>query len=125
MGSFATAINCMDGRVQVPVIDYIKERFGVDHVDMITLPGPDKALAENEESAAIDSIRASVAISVEKHGSKTVAICGHYDCAGNPSDRDTQKKEIAASVEVVRSWGLGVDVIGLWVNQEWQVEKIV
>lgn len=37
MGKFATAINCMDGRVQIPVIEYIKSKYEVDYVDMITL----------------------------------------------------------------------------------------
>ena len=38
--SFYTTINCMDGRVQLPVISYLMERFGVQYVDAITGPGP-------------------------------------------------------------------------------------
>jgi len=37
---FCTAVNCMDGRVQLPVINYLKERFSANYVDMITEPGP-------------------------------------------------------------------------------------
>jgi len=33
--SYCTVINCMDGRVQLPVIKYLKERFDVDYVDSI------------------------------------------------------------------------------------------
>ena len=36
---FGTAINCIDGRTQQPVIDYIKQNYAVDMVDMITFPG--------------------------------------------------------------------------------------
>jgi len=43
---FATAINCMDGRCQLPVIEWMKKRYGVEYVDMITEPGPDGVLAE-------------------------------------------------------------------------------
>ncbi|HOP76783.1 MAG TPA: hypothetical protein PLD05_04790 [Thermogutta sp.] len=39
--SFATVVNCMDGRTQGPVISYLKERFGVDYVDNSTEAGPD------------------------------------------------------------------------------------
>jgi len=46
--SFAAAINCMDGRTQIPVIDYVKRRFRVDHVDMITEPRPIRILAEQK-----------------------------------------------------------------------------
>jgi Putative carbonic anhydrase len=34
-GKFGTAINCMDGRVQEPVINWMKVRYGLDYVDMI------------------------------------------------------------------------------------------
>ena len=44
---FACAINCMDGRVQDAVKNYMKENYGVDYVDMITEPGPNKILADN------------------------------------------------------------------------------
>lgn len=37
---FAAAINCMDGRTQVPVIEFLKNKYGVDYVDMITEPDP-------------------------------------------------------------------------------------
>jgi hypothetical protein len=33
--SFYTTINCMDGRVQFPVISYLMERFVVRYVDVI------------------------------------------------------------------------------------------
>ena len=36
---FCTAVNCMDGRVQLPVTSYLQERFNVEHVDSITEPG--------------------------------------------------------------------------------------
>ena len=44
-GRFGTAVNCMDGRVQEPVLAWLKERYELEHVDMITEAGPDKALA--------------------------------------------------------------------------------
>ena len=37
---FGTAINGIDGRTQQPVIDYIKQNYAVDIVDMITFPVP-------------------------------------------------------------------------------------
>jgi hypothetical protein len=40
--SYCTAINCMDGRVQLPTTAFQKERFNVDHVDMITEAGPNR-----------------------------------------------------------------------------------
>ena len=81
---FATAINCMDGRVQMPVIEYMKSKYGIDYVDMITEPGPNKILSENKDKNSIDSIKRRVKISVEAHKSRLIAVVGHHDCAGNP-----------------------------------------
>ena len=43
---FATAINCMDGRTQLPTINWAMKELNVDYVDSITEAGPDKILAE-------------------------------------------------------------------------------
>src|SRR5260221_2454579 len=40
-GTFGTAINCMDGRVQTPIADWVKMHFSVTLVDMITEAGAD------------------------------------------------------------------------------------
>ena len=89
---FVTCINCMDGRAQKPVIDYMQKRFGVEYVDMITEPGPNKILSDNNDATLIESLKKRVAISVEKHGSEIIAIVGHFDCAGNPVDERSQKE---------------------------------
>jgi len=122
---FAAAVNCMDGRVQVPVINFLKKKYGVDYVDMITEPGPNKILAEDRNSAAADSIRKRVEISISKHFSKLIAVVAHYDCAGNPVDKETQIKHLLAAVKTVKSWGFNADVIGLWVDDKWQVHEVI
>ena len=38
---FGTAINCIDGRTQEPVIDFMKQKYNIDGVDMVTFPGVD------------------------------------------------------------------------------------
>lgn len=123
-GSFATAINCMDGRVQIPVNEWLRRRFSVDYVDTITEPGPNKILAENKDSSAVASIKRRVDISVNKHGSKFIAIAGHHDCAGNPVDKATQLAQTRAAVKTVKSWSLAVSVVGLWVDEGWEVSEV-
>ena len=44
--SFCTVVNCMDGRVQLPVIRYLQDRIEVLYVDSVTEPGPVRSLAE-------------------------------------------------------------------------------
>lgn len=123
-GSFCTAINCMDGRFQEPVIAYLKKRFRTAYVDMITEPGPNKTLAEGRERPKIRSIHARVKISVERHGSVGIAIVGHEDCAGNPAGRPQQEKELRAAVKAMARAYPGVPVLALWVPLSGPVEEI-
>jgi hypothetical protein len=123
-GSFATAINCMDGRVQMPANEWIKERFSVDYIDAITEPGPNKILADNKDSATVNSIKQRVAISVNKHGSKYIFVLGHHDCAGNPADKASQLAHINAAIQTVNSWGFPVQAIGLWIDENWRVNEV-
>ena len=122
-GIFGTAINCMDGRVQEPVNEWLKKHKGVDYVDEITEPGPIKALSEGDPVVS-ESIRNRVLISAGKHNSKIIAVIGHHDCAGNPLPKEEQVRQILKAIEVVRSWGTGADVIGLYVNDKWDVEIV-
>ncbi|MDD5530303.1 MAG: hypothetical protein PHX21_09785 [bacterium] len=122
--TFATAINCMDGRVQVPVVKWIKSEFPVDFVDMITEPGPNKILAENKDTHMIESIKKRVEISVHKHHSKLIVVTGHCDCAGNPVEEDIQKAQILDAIKVIELWGFSVEIIGLWIDKNWEAQKL-
>ncbi|MDQ0160246.1 carbonic anhydrase [Alkalibacillus sp. S2W] len=122
-GTFATAINCMDGRTQEPVINWMKQQYGVDYVDQINEAGPNKALLEGDKTM-IDSIKKKLTISNDGHGSKALAIIGHHDCAGNPIDKREKVEQIKQSVALVRSWGYDMDIVGLYVNDQWQVEHV-
>jgi len=122
-GSFAAAINCMDGRVQEPVANWIKARFHVDYVDEITEPGPDRLLADREPVACA-SIRHRLAISVEKHGSHVVALVAHHDCTGNPVDMQTHLRQLDEAIKVIGKWQPGVNLVGLWVDAEGKVEQV-
>ena len=121
---FCTAVNCMDGRVQLPVIEYLKKKFRVDFVDMITEAGPNRVLADHDNKSIVGSILFRIKISVEKHGSKHIAIIGHHDCAGNPSGRDEQKLDTQIAVNFVRERMNDSEVIGLWVDENWEVNEI-
>lgn len=121
--SFATAINCMDGRVQLPVIHWMKGKYDVEYIDMITEAGPTRVILRGTDEEK-ESIQSKIQVSTEKHGSEVVAVIGHFDCAGNPSSKDDKVKQIKESVVVVQEWSPSSKVIGLYVNEEWQVEVV-
>ncbi len=123
--TFACAINCMDGRIQDAVKSYIQKNYSVDYVDMVTEPGPNKILADNQNTAVIENIKKRVGISVEHHGSKVIAIVGHFGCAGNPVEKEEQIKHLQEARKTVESFGFEVEIICLWVEGDWKtVEKI-
>jgi len=122
-GKFGTAINCMDGRVQIPVIEWMKKNFGLDYVDMVTEPGPEGKMASGDVDM-IESIKKRVRISVEKHGSEIVIIVAHHDCAGNPVSRVTHEEQLVESIRVVKSWNLPVRIAGIWLDENWQVSEL-
>ncbi len=122
-GSFATTINCMDGRTQLPVNEWMREKFGVDYVDAITEPGPNGILASGKEPY-VSTIKERVLISVNGHGSSVIVLVGHHDCAGNPGPKEMQDEHVMKGIEVIRSWDLPVRILGVWIGDDWKVEII-
>ncbi len=121
---FATCLSCMDGRIQLPVINWIKENYRVDCVDMITEAGMDGLLTK-QRCPKKESLIDKIDISLEKHGSCSVFIVGHSDCGGNPVDDKKHKKQIRSSVKRVKKWKPAVKVAGLWVSDKWEVEELI
>ena len=121
---FATAINCIDGRVQIPVIEWLRKQYGVDYVDMITAPGPERLLTEAKNTTACALIRKHLEISINRHNTKLVAVAGHHGCAANPASKETQTEQIRMGVKSVEAWKLDVTVIGLWVDKNWEVCEV-
>ena len=121
--SFGTAINCIDGRVQAPVAEWVRARFGVQYVDVVTAPGPDGVLTRGTPEAN-RLIREYVRVSQEAHASVVLAIAGHFGCAGYPVPPDEHIAAIRAATRIAASWGLPMRVIGLWVTEGGQIEVV-
>ena len=111
----------MDGRAQMPVIQWIQREYGLDYIDMITEAGMDGVLAEDDVEAGIIE---KINISLDKHNSEMIFIVGHFDCAGNPVDNATHKKNICSAVDELKSQIDHYNIVGLWVSEKWKVKKI-
>lgn len=121
---FSTVINCMDGRVQVPVISYLQKRFNVEFVDVITEAGPNLILAEGKDEKLVESILARVDISISVHSSNALAVTGHHGCAGNPASKEEQVLHLNESVEFLRGKYPNLEIIALWVDEIGEVKEI-
>ena len=100
-GKFATSVSCMD------------------FVDTITEPGVDKNIVD-----VVESIKIKVGISINAHKSELVIVSGHFDCAANPVSDEEHILQIKKAVEVISSWNLNAKVIGVWVDDSWNVNTV-
>jgi hypothetical protein len=114
----------MDGRVQLPVIEYLKRRFGTEYVDVVTEPGPNLILARQSNHDLVASIFERIKISVEHHHSIGIAIAGHFDCAGNPASKEAQILHIKDAIALVQGRYSQIETIGLWVDENWEVNEL-
>lgn len=121
---FCTAVTCMDGRIQLPVIKFLQNRFDAVYVDMITEAGPNLVLSRQEESVLVEAIMERIEISVEVHKSVSLAVVGHHDCAKNPTSEETQFKHTQDSINFIREKYNQLEIIGLWVDENWKVNEI-
>jgi hypothetical protein len=121
---FGTAINCIDGRTQEPVIDFMKQKYNINGVDMVTYPGVDGIISNRENSDEIALIHKAVSISIEKHRSRIIAVVGHFDCAGNPGDKEHHYRHIRRALDEVSSWNFHAQIAGFYVNEKQQIEEV-
>ena len=121
METRATCLNCMDGRVQLPVLTWIKANYPVDFVDVITEAGMDGVLSGQED---ISEVMRSIKVSVNLNKSTRLFVVGHYDCRGNPTDDKHHREEINQAVKRLKPLWPAQEVIGLWVNDRWLVELV-
>jgi hypothetical protein len=103
----------------------MKINCNATYVDIATIPGPDRALTHGHEERK-GHIHEYVSISVHAHGSRVIAVAGHHDCAAYPVSKEEHIASIRAAVKVVAGWSFAapVRVVGLWVNDQWQVEVV-
>lgn len=115
-GRFATAVNCMDGRLQQPVSDFVRNRFAVDFVDMVT----DAGVVASIHQGVLDSVK----ISVESHNSVGIAVVAHENCDGNPIPEKAQRTQCLEAAQLLALYWPELEVVPLWVPADRSVEII-
>ena len=121
MDKRVTCLNCIDGRVQLPVLKWIKDNYRVDFVDVITEAGMDNVLSNQED---IREVLRSISISVDINKSTKLFVVGHYDCRGNPVEESVHRQEINSAVSRLKGHWPDREIVGLWVNKNWAVELV-
>lgn len=111
--SFGVALTCIDGRISEIVQQKLRGEWGVEVVDLVTLPGPEAAVPDLPEQHTVwDALR----ISVQRHGSTRAAVVAHTDCAANAVDLETRRDQVREAVFQVRDVLPRSDVTGWLVD---------
>ena len=121
---FGTVVNCTDGRVQYPVMDYLKKKYEFDFFDSANEAGPLRTLTKNSDKCRLITLKEQIRTSLEEHDSKFIALVGHHDCTDNPGDRAFQEMQMDEALDYLqRSFGTNITYVGLYVNEDWEVEE--
>ena len=122
--AFATALNCIDGRVQLPVNEAVCSIFNVSYVDTITEAGIVRFMSDETDSQETVAILSSIRVSLDRHGSRAIAVAAHQDCAGNPCSDSVQQEQLRRAVTFLKSQFPICKIIGLWIGDDW-VARVV
>lgn len=119
--SFGAALTCIDGRITEVVVDRLRREWGVDHVDLVTAPGPERLTdAPGDEPAW-----AALQVSVDRHGSREVAVVAHTDCAANDVDDELRRRQVRDAVSAARTRLPATSVTGWLVHtDEHRLEEV-
>lgn len=120
---FAVLLNCIDGRTQQPLLDWVGRELDVDHVDVVTEPGVDGVLAGGD-SATVQSLLDKVCVSRLAHGAVEVVVAGHHDCAANPGDAAQHFSDVTRATDAVRQALPELPVRGVYVDESWSVSAL-
>lgn len=130
-GTFATTINCMDGRALAATHAWLKTNYAVDYIDSITEPGMD-AWIQNVSGEGRAWLKRKIEISTKGHGSRIITVVAHDECAGNPVTPNIHAEDIKKAISVIHSITNELElsdvlIIPLWVYQKdgaWIAERV-
>ena len=121
---FCTLVCCMDGRFIHILNEYIRSNYRYTFVDTITDAGAvNKIISDEDYLKRIED--KVVLISVNKHKSDHIFVAGHSDCAGCPTDDETQKGYIRQAAEKMHNDLPHEAVTGLFVHENGEIEVLV
>lgn len=119
-----TVVNCMDGMIQLPVIEFVKNVWNVGWVDVITEAAPDKILFENSDNETILRIHRNIQISLEGQKAKHLAIVSHSHCDSHKASDNKKVEMLHCIVGNLKRIYPNADVMGIWIDKEEKICQI-
>lgn len=108
------------------MLEYLKRHCGPDYFDACSEAGPLKIITKHHGSCRLLSLKEQISVSLNKHGSKVIALVGHHDCVSNPLPREAQEKQIEKALDYLqRAYGPDKLYLGLYVDEHWKVHEVM
>lgn len=109
--SFMTAVLCIDGRYRRCLVDWLIDRYGADYVDLVTEPGPGRALGDDPLGDAAHSVRRRLDVSIRAHASQpsrlwatTIALATQWHPTFTTSSSSLPPAFCATGTQTYGSW---------------------
>lgn len=120
---FAVLLNCIDGRTQQPLLEWVRRELDVSHVDIVTEPGVDGVLARGDDTT-VQARLDKVCVSRLAHGAVALVVAGHHDCAANPGEAPSHFQDLDRAVQVVAEALPELPVRAVYVDHTWSVTPL-
>lgn len=124
---FGVAVTCIDGRIHDALRRWVLDRLDIDTVDLVTVQGPDAVLAGGD-SDWIERLAKRVLVSHGAHGSSSVVLASHSDCAAHPVTDDQHLRDLGPAAIRLRSLLPSMEVVAVHVQQRgdgWEVVPLL
>lgn len=93
----AIGVFCADWRLHqegVHINNVLCKNLGVDGVDVISIPGPDKICAFEEYAIEKELLAKWLDLLIDAHKPVAIAFIAHYNCAGHPVEDEQHDKDV-------------------------------
>lgn len=117
--TFAASIQCIDGRIHDAIFSYIRGNYDIKYIDIISEPGIDGILAD-ENITHIDSIIRKVQVCVDVHQVKEVFLSAHYNCLANPGTKEEHLVQMNKSLEKLKAIFPDLNFHKIWIDENWE-----
>lgn len=114
--NYGTVINCIDGEVQIPAIEFLKHTWKVQWVDVITEAAPEKILSEGTDAKSIAHLLDNLKASFANQAEKRVAVAAHAGCTSNGIDEVEKKEMLRKSIGYLNQQIPGIQAVGIWID---------
>ncbi len=119
----ATAVGCTRPEVTRRVKGYLVRELGISSIDCVALPDAGQSVRATDPLVQ-RRIREHIRRASLERGAGVIAVVAHAACDASPGTPDEQIDQLCEAAEQIGGWGLGMETMGLWVDESGAVDRL-